>query len=290
MKEYAYFLGCITPLRYPGIEAVTIQVMKEYDISLLPMKGASCCPAPGVFGSFDLLNWLVLASRNLVLAEAMGVDATTTCNGCYGTLQEASHLLEDPDRRQKVNKLLKEVGLDYKGRVHVFHIIDLIINEIGLDTIKKHISNNLNGLKVAAHYGCHYLKPRKVRQHGSAENPSFLDELIRTLGGTSLDYRDKQMCCGAGGGVRASSPDVSQKFTLEKIQNMKAVGAECILTTCAFCHLQFDKGQADLLKKGLIDSAIPVIFVTQLIGLATGIPAEKLGIYENDIPPTYLEH
>ena len=101
MQKYAYFLGCITPLRYPEIEAATILVLKEFNIDLLPMEGASCCPAPGAFGSLDLWNWLAVAARNLTIAESMGVDIATTCNGCYGTLQEASHLLKDKKLQSK---------------------------------------------------------------------------------------------------------------------------------------------------------------------------------------------
>ena len=92
MAKYAFFLGCIAPLRYPGLEAATKKVMQHFNIELLDLNGASCCPAPGVFGSFDLWNWLVVAARNLSLGESLGADLTTICNGCYATLQEAWHI------------------------------------------------------------------------------------------------------------------------------------------------------------------------------------------------------
>ena len=109
MEKYSYFLGCLTPNRYPGVEATTIKVMKMFGIELIEMKGASCCPAPGVFGSFDLDTWMAIAARNLTIAEETGTPVTTTCNGCYGSLQETYHLLEDPDKKAKVNEILGKI-------------------------------------------------------------------------------------------------------------------------------------------------------------------------------------
>ena len=120
MKTYAFFLGCITPLRYPGIEAATKLVMKKFDVDLLDMKGASCCPAPGVFGSFDLWNWLIIGARNLSIADQLNTDLTLTCNGCYGTLQETAHILEDKEKRKKVNDVLNKIDRYYDGKTRLF--------------------------------------------------------------------------------------------------------------------------------------------------------------------------
>ena len=289
MSKYAFFLGCITPLRYPGIEAATRLVMKQFNIELVEMEGASCCPAPGVFGSFDIWNWLCIAARNLSIAEEKGVDITLVCNGCYGTLQEASYLLEDEGKRNEVNDTLSKINRRYTGQVKVKHIIEVLMEDVGFERIRSQISIPFKRLRVATHYGCHYLKPSKIRRHGSPENPRHLDDFVTALGAESVHYRDKLMCCGAGGGVRSAELDVALDFTLEKVQNMTEAGAECILTPCAFCHFQFDTGQVELKERGVLKEPIPVIFVTQLVGLALGIPPKKLGLYENRIHPKYLE-
>ncbi len=289
MKKYAYFLGCITPLRYPNIEASTKIVMRELGIQLLEMNGASCCPAPGVFGSFDLFNWLILAARNLAIAENMGVDITVTCNGCYGTLQEAAYILRNPNKRSTINETLAKEGLSYEGNVEVKHITEVILDDIGLEKIKSLIKVPLNGLKVAVHYGCHYLKPRKIRGHGSAERPTFLDELVEALGGEAVDYKDKMMCCGAGGGVRSAFSDLALRYTLDKIRNIQAAEGDCVLNPCAFCHFQLDTGQKELMESKRLEKPVPVVFVTQLLGLSLGIPVEKLGLQYNKVPPYYLE-
>ena len=284
MSDYAFFLGCITPNRYPGIEVASKKVMKEFDINLLDMRGASCCPAPGVFGSFDLATWLTLASRNLVIAEEMNANIATTCNGCYATLQEANHLLKhDPKLRDLVNKSLAKVGKKYKGTIEVRHVIELLSDEIKLETIEKKVKKPLKNVRVAVHYGCHFLKPSETRMHGSAERPTVLDDLVKSLGAENIDYKDKAMCCGAGGGVRAAMLDIALDMAAEKIDNIIEAGGDCLVTPCAFCHLQFDRGQVELNEKLGKKYQLPVVFVTQLTGLALGMDAKELGLYDNAI-------
>lgn len=280
IKTYSYFLGCLTPNRYPGIEAATIDVLKILGIEILQMDGASCCPAPGVFGSFDLVNWATIAARNITIAEDNNADITMTCNGCYGSLQEANHLLkENAELRKKVNNNLEKVGREWKGMVDVRHVIELLVEDIGVDKIKEHVVQPLTGIKVAVHYGCHFLKPSDTRGHGQAETPTIIEEIVEALGATNVDYKDKMMCCGAGGGVRAFQKDVALDFTRDKILNMKEVGADCVVNPCAFCHFQFDTGQKELREKYETDEFdVPVIFLTQLIGLAYGLSPHKMGL------------
>jgi len=282
VKKYAYFLGCITPNRYPGIELATRRVLEEFGIEVLDMKGASCCPAPGIFGSFDLWTWLVVAARNISIAEEMGIDITMTCNGCYATIQEANHLLKgNNELKRKVNNVLKTVGREYKGTIRVKHVIEILDEEIGYETIRKRIRRPLKGIKVAVHYGCHFLKPSDIRKHGTAERPIVLDDLVRTLGAESVNYRDKMMCCGAGGGVRAGNLDIALDYTREKIENMVDAGADCLITPCAFCHFQFDTGQVELTGRLGRKYELPVVFMTQLLGLALGMSPEGVGLHKN---------
>jgi len=284
LQNYAYYLGCITPNRYPGIEVATKKSLSEFDINLLDVKGASCCPAPGVFGSFDLWTWLVVAARNIVIAEEMKADIMTTCNGCYATLQEANHLLKhDANLRNRVNESLAKVGRQYQGSLSVKHAIEVISEEVGFERIEKKITRPLKGLKIAVHYGCHFLKPSETRMHGSVERPTVLDDFVRSLGAKSIDYKDKPMCCGAGGGVRAANLEIALDMTAEKIDNMVDAGADCLMTPCAFCHLQFDRGQVELNEKYERKYQLPVVFMTQLMGIALGMDARELGLCDNAI-------
>ncbi|WP_019177711.1 CoB--CoM heterodisulfide reductase subunit B [Methanomassiliicoccus luminyensis] len=278
-NKYALFLGCVAPARYPGIESSTREVLKALDMEIVELEGAGCCPAPGVIKSFEQDAWLAIAARNLALAEKKGVDIITICNGCYGSLFDAAHILkENPEKLRAVNKILREVGLEYNGGVKVKHFAEVFYKEMGIDHIKSHIKNPLD-LQVAVHYGCHFLKPSNIKNLDDPERPKILDELVEATGAKSLNYKDKQMCCGAGGGVRSGNPSLATQFTQEKLKNIQASGAKFIIDVCPFCHLQFDRTQKE---QGTYN--IPVIHLSQLYGLALGVPKEKLGLELQDVP------
>jgi heterodisulfide reductase subunit B len=277
--SYAYFLGCITPNRYPGIEAATKKVFKEFGINTEEMKGASCCPAPGVFGSFDLSTWLPIAARNICIAEEMGLDIYVTCNGCYGSLQEANHLLKhNPALRERTNEILSHIGREYKGSIEIRHSMEIFYDVIGVNEIKEQIKNSMEGINVAVHYGCHFLKPSEVRGHGSSERPHILEELIEATGASSVEYKDKLMCCGAGGGVRTRDMKKSLEFTKQKIENAIAAGCDCMVHPCAFCHLQLDRGQKEIEELFGTFYNYPILFFSQLLGLAMGMSEKEMGL------------
>ncbi|MBE0518116.1 MAG: CoB--CoM heterodisulfide reductase subunit B [Thermoplasmata archaeon] len=274
MTKYAFFLGCIMPLRYPGIESSTRQVLESLGVELEDMKGASCCPAPGVMRSFDQMYWMSIGARNLAIAERMGMDILTICNGCFDTLFEVAHKLNhDPELRKKVNKILKDAtGMEYNGTVNVRHFVELIYKDIGVEAVRAKAKGGKN-LKAAVHYGCHFLKPSNIKKIDDAERPHVFDDIVEAAGMTSVPYKDKGTCCGAGGGVRARTPDVALKMTKENLDNMKAAGAEVIVDCCPFCHLQYDVGQMQLKEYHT-----PVLHLSQLLGLAFGMDKEKLGL------------
>ena len=275
--EIAYFLGCIMPNRYPGIEKATRILFDELDIELKDMEGASCCPAPGVFGSFDEETWATIAARNLILAEDMGADIMTECNGCFGSLFEANHMLkDDEEKRAKINKNLAEIGKEFKGTTNVKHLAQILRDDVGYEKLASLIEKPLD-LNVAVHYGCHFLKPTdEIGIEDQAENPAILDDLVEITGAKSIDYKDKMMCCGAGGGVRSRDLDVTASYTKEKLDHMSEAGVDAIVNVCPFCHMQFDQGQLEVNERYGTDFAIPVFHLAQLYGLAMGLSAEEL--------------
>jgi heterodisulfide reductase subunit B len=281
MNKLSFFLGCIAPNRYPGIEAATIKTLEKLGTELVDLEGASCCPAPGVFRSFDKITWLALASRNVTLSEELGLDILTVCNGCFGSLVDANNIMkEDPELKEEVNKILKEIGHEFKGTIEVRHIIEYLSQEVGPEKIKAAVTIPMD-LNVALHYGCHLVKPSKERHLGSTENPRFFDELVEATGATSVDYEDKMACCGAGGGARTAVLEPSLQMAVNKLEHMKAAGVDCIIDACPFCHLQFDVGQTEIKKKFDKVYDLPVLHYSQLLGLAMGLPLNELGINQN---------
>jgi len=269
--------------RYPGIEKATRIMFDNLDIELQDMEGASCCPAPGVFGSFDRTTWAAIAARNITIAEEQGNDILTECNGCFGSLFETNHLLhEDEEMKEKINGVLAEAGREYKGEVNVRHFAEILYNDVGLDKLSEAVTNPLN-LNVAVHYGCHFLKPSAEIDIDDPIKPTILDELVEVTGAKSVPYRDKMMCCGAGGGLRSRDLDVTLSFTREKLQNMKEAGVDAIVNVCPFCHLQFDVGQTEVNKAYGDNWDIPVFHLAQLYGLAMGVSKEDLTVDAHQI-------
>ncbi len=283
-QTYSLYLGCVMPNRFPNIEKSIRVVLPKLGIELEDLLGASCCPAPGVIRSFSEPTWLALASRNLALAEKAGHDIITGCNGCYGTFKEAlNEVREKPDRLKEVQKVLKDVGIMYDAEVDAKHLIE-VIYELGPDEIKKKVTHPFEGIRVGVHYGCHLLKPSKLRPWKQTQRHTFLDELVEVTGAESVKYKDKFLCCGAGGGVRGSNVPVSVDIAKEKLDNLLEAGVDCILNVCSFCHLQYEVSQTQLNKElGEQKYKIPVIYYTQLLGLAMGIDPNELGLHKHVI-------
>jgi len=287
MSSYAYFFGCVIPNRYPGIEyAVRWVCGKEgIDLDVVDIPDFSCCPVPGIFYSTDKNTWLMLAARNLVLAQNERREILTVCNGCLTSLLKATEYLKDPKNMGRVNRVLSQIGKKYtgvpvksEGRRKVFepvkvrHYVDLMANEIGVDAIAAKAKRPLKNIDVAVHYGCHYLRPTESQTIDDPNNPVLLDNIVEACGATSIEYEDKLDCCGAGGGVRSHVVDLANSLTEDKCRNISEVGADCIVTGCPFCLLQFDNAQRTFSKEG-----IPVMHASQLQALSMGIDPISLG-------------
>jgi len=293
--SYGLFLGCVIPNRYPFIETSIRNVLDYLGANLIDLVGASCCPAPGVFRAFHIPSWLVIAARNIAIAEELGVDIVTGCNGCFGTLRDAwFELQHDYEMKKKINEHLAKVGRKFTGSSEPKHIVQVLYQDMGLDHIKDHIKHKFSDLKVAIHYGCHIGKPSDKRPWGGeCEDPRYLDDMIELTGARSIDYKDKMLCCGAGGAVRSAIKEVAADFTREKLINIRDAGADIIVDCCPFCHLQLDLGQLevnDVFKDEISEPFhIPVIYTTQLLGLSFGMDPNLLGLIKNHelagVPP-----
>ena len=286
MHEFALFLGCIAPNRYPGCEASAIKTSEKLGIKLLPLNGASCCPAPGAFGSIDLKVWYAMAARNLCLAEEMGKDIALVCNGCYKSIFEVNHILKhDAKLRDGVNEVLKEIDMEFKGSIDVYHLAELLYDDrfCGLQKIRDSVTTPMTGAKIACHYGCHLIKPAKERVFESkdilnTECPTWFEELVEATGATAVEYRNKMQCCGAGGGVRGYDIVHALDITNEKLLNITEVGADAITEVCPFCQLQFDRGQIEIQEKFGDYYGLPVLHYCELLGLAQGMSPQDLAL------------
>lgn len=277
---FMHFLGCIIPHRYPSVERATRLIFPDLGMKLLDMEGATCCPAPGVFGSFDRVTWATVAARNLTIAEESGHPITTGCNGCFASLWEANHeLKEDDDLREKVNKNLAEIDREFKGTIEVTHYVDALYETAGLEKIREKVSRPFEGVRIALHPGCHWMRPKLVKQKDESERPHIFRDLCETTGAEYVPYKDELMCCGAGGAVRTADLEVALDFTKQKFDSiMEAGGADLIVTPCPFCQLQLDLGQVEIQKHFGDEYVFDVMHVSEFLALAFGHEPDDFGL------------
>ena len=278
--KFYHFLGCIIPHRYPSIQKATELVFADLGMELLDMEGATCCPAPGVFGSFDRVTWASVAARNLTIAEQGGFPITTGCNGCFASLWEANHELKhDEELRASVNDALAEIGREFKGTIEVYHYVDALYRGVGLEKIREHVTRSFKGVRMALHPGCHWMRPKNVKKNDDSEHPHIFRELCETSGAEYVPYKDELICCGAGGAVRTADVKVALDFTKQKFESLEeAGGADLIVTPCPFCELQLDLGQVEIQKNFGIEFQYDVLHVSELLALAFGHDPEEFGL------------
>lgn len=276
-RKYALFLGCYIPTRVPSMEKSARIVLSRLDLELVDIKNASCCPDPIVVKGIDQSTWLALAARNLCLAEEMDLDILTLCNGCFETLKTANILLNDDSAlRKEINLVLSKIGREFKGTVQVKHLIDILREEKN-GGLKGLVEKPLTNVKVAVHYGCHLLRPSRLLKVDDPFNPTILDELVEgTIGAKSIQYRRKMWCCGAP--AIQTDQELSLKILREKLKYIRSNGADCITLTCPFCQIQFDMGQILIKRRFKEDYNIPVLSISQLLGLAMNINPSELGL------------
>ena len=227
-----------------------------------------------------------MAARNLVLAEQMKMDIALVCNGCYKSIWEVNHKLKhNKDLRDGVNEVLKEIDMEYKGTINVYHTAELLYNDkfIGVEKVRASVTNPLTGARIAVHYGCHLTKPHKDREFAdevmlNTEHPTWMEELVAAIGATPVEYRNKMQCCGAGGGVRGYDIVHALDIANEKLINLKEVGVDALTDICPFCQLQFDRGQIEIQEKFGVSYNLPVLHFAELLGLAQGMSPQDLGL------------
>jgi heterodisulfide reductase subunit B len=275
--KYTLFKGCFIPIRLPHLEKTSIQVLSDLGVNLHQPDSFSCCPEPvGVYIN-DRFTGTVISARNLALAEESGNDLLTLCNGCTYTLRQVNHELKTNDElREKVNNILSDIDLEYKGTITVRHFAEVLYNELGTSIISKKVERPLSNLKIATHTGCHILSPQEIMDFDDTVNPEKLDELVTTLGAEPVDYLMKPVCCGwtlSNYGDRASG----NMLLADKLVSMNQKSADCVSVICPQCFAQFDTGQLMAARSQKLEFKLPVQYYLQLLGLAMGYTLEEIG-------------
>ncbi|NWF97085.1 MAG: CoB--CoM heterodisulfide reductase iron-sulfur subunit B family protein [Candidatus Thorarchaeota archaeon] len=281
MKEILLYRGCTTPVRLPAYEAATIAVLKKLGVSVLEMNDVNCCGAQYI-ESLSRSAYAAMSGRILALAEEEGKDILALCGACSGSLKINKHYLDNNEAaRRELNDILAEEGLRYSGKARVRHLLQVLSEDIGYSEIERAIVRPYEGIKLAAHYGCHVTRPYDIVGVDDPENPTIIDRIVELAGGEAVDYAGKTRCCG--GPILAMDPSTAAKIGLEKIHNIAAAGAQGIVTACVFCDIQLTQVQFGESQESV--AKIPVIPVVQYLGVAMGISEDVLGLQMNKISP-----
>ena len=279
--KYAMFLGCTAPGRGRNYEMSARRVAERLGVELVDMPEFACC-------GFSLVSAhretsLAMAARDLSIAEAEGLPITTLCSSCAGALTHASlELAEEPELKERVNGYLATLGRSYEGPVAVKHFARMLYEDVGCDRIRSEVKRDITGLKVATHYGCHYIKPSKIYdEFDPVEDPSTLDDLLAAVGAQAVRYMDKKRCCG--GSVLAFDEKVAMASTKAKLDDVRDSDANAMTVVCPFCNVMYDDNQRKVESTFQEKYGIPVLNLPQIIGLALGIDEKELGLRENRV-------
>lgn len=281
MKRYALFLGCTTPTQVIQYELSSRWICKQLGIELVDIKDFVCCGINQT--NLNLEAGLLLAAMNLALAEKRELDILTLCAACTGHLAEAVEKLKDQDTRDRINSKLETIDLKYEGKTRVKHISRVLYEDIGIDRIKEKIKIDLSKLRIAPHYGCHYLKPESAfNGFDDPDNPKTLHKLISATGAIPIQYETLNLCCG--GKSFPVSSKIAMSLVRKKLDNLISKKLDFLVVQCQTCYLMYSNQQKLINKKLGRNYSIPVLLYPQLLGIALGGDLiNDLGIHLNGI-------
>jgi heterodisulfide reductase subunit B len=280
--DYSLFLGCTVPVRARNYEMSTRKVAEELGVRLVNVDGFVCCGFP--IKSVHHESFLLAAASNLIIAEQRDLDVCTLCSACTSSLTEVNDLLgRDYELRAEV---LRKLGIRerfrFGNKIRVKHFARILYEDVGIEKIQEKVKNRLSNLRVAAHYGCHYLKPSEIYDSfDDPENPSSLDRLIEATGAQAVEYENKSLCCGAG--ILAMDEEISFSMVNKKLACVCEAGSDVISLLCPFCSVMYDDNQPTVESRFNAKYEVPVMYYPQLLGLALGMDRKELGLNINRV-------
>lgn len=277
--KYSYYPGCSLHTTAKEFDISTKVIMKELGIELEELQDWSCCGGSIAAGVSHNVG-MALAVRNVVLAQNQNLDLVASCSGCYNKSAKAAKMLENPQEKAKITPILNDMGIAVLDRpIKVRNVIEVLINDCD---ISAHIKTPLTGLKVACYYGCLLTRPEEVT--GGWDSPIYpmsMDKLATICGAEVVDFRSKTKCCG--GPILVHQKDVALELTKHLLDEAKSLGADCIVLACPLCANNLELRQSEIEKKYQVSYNLPIVYITELIGLALGINPSKLGMNKHII-------
>jgi heterodisulfide reductase subunit B len=279
-KAIAYYPGCSLHATSPEFNTSTLAVAKALDLELIEPKGWLCCGSSSAHRA-DPETAMRLPMENLSLIEQSGFsEVTMPCAACFNRHKAAQYeMRHDEDHKSAIDE---SIGYNYQDSVKVNSLGETIIEHVGPEEVSARVEQSLQGLRVVCYYGCLLTRPPQITEAAHPENPTELDDLVAALGAEVLDWSYKTTCCGAAHSL--TRQDIVYDLSSTLIKEARLAGAEAIVVACPLCHTNLDARQFQM---GL-DEELPVIYFTQLMALALGLPQRDTALNKNLVDPRPL--
>jgi heterodisulfide reductase subunit B len=274
MKSYAYYPGCSLESLGKNYQLSLMEVAKKLELSLDELEDWNCCGATEYFPVDEFLAY-TLSARNLAKAEKTGLDLVVPCSACYKNAYFTNaYLKKDPDLAEHINFALEADNLHVNATTRVIHPIELFCQDLGIEEISAKVTKPLKGLRVAPYYGCQLIRPRKAKE--DVENPQYFEALMSAMGAEVVEYSSKTRCCG--GSLMISNRKAALDMVYILLKEAADLKVDVIATTCPMCNVNLELYQGHTNREYGTDFSIPVMYFTQLMGLAFGIRPAELGV------------
>ncbi len=280
---FAYYPGCSGQGTSKEYDTSTRAVCAALGVKLVDVPDWSCC---GSSPAHTLDHYLsaALAARNLEVVEKLDLDtALTPCPSCLTNLKTSAHRMHAPDFRDRVNQLLDR---PYKGSVKAMSVLQALVEKVGIEAIAAKVSRPLTGMKVAPYYGCIMNRPSEVMEFDDPENPIAMDRILSALGAEVVPFSLKVECCGASYGVPRK--DIVTRLSGKLLSCARDAGAEAVVVACPMCQMNLDLRQEQVNRALGMNFQMPIIYFTQLMGFAMGLPEKNLGFGKLCVSPKAL--
>lgn len=265
-RVYAYYPGCTLHSTAKEYDVSARLVCQSLGIELRELEDWTCCGASSAHSTSDLLS-IALPARELQAAEEMGLPLAVACAMCFSRLKFAIHELNDQATLGLVSDI---IGGELRNTIEVVHLLKVLEEEKEDLPLKR----PLTGLKVACYYGCLLVRPRDILDFDDEENPQIMDHLIEALGAQSIDWGFKTECCGAS--LPLTRKDIVLTLSHRILYQAKQLGADCLAVACPMCHSNLDTTQREIEAKYKDGVGLPILYFTQLVGLAMGFSPKQL--------------
>lgn len=278
-----YYPGCTLSSTAQEYDSSVKAVFKTFGIQLEEIKNWNCCGAVEATSVSPLLS-IALPARNLtLLSESNDGKIMMPCTACLSNHIKAMWELEE---KENIKKEIENIVGEKIPKVEIKHPLDVLLNEIGIEKIKEKVKTPLNKLKVAPYYGCVIVRPSQVMHFDDPEDPKSMDKILSALEAEVVPYPHKTECCG--GALMMTNENLTLEMSKKIFLGAKVAGADCIAVICPMCHMALESLYEKIMEKFKLDLDIPVLYFTQLMGVAFSLDINKLGLHRNFISPIKL--